>query len=101
MIQLKQSDIATTSANVIPIASTAIHSTLAASLAPTNPMPTSQPVSIESTPAIGTSREEATKLVKSMEDMSIQATEMNKLKEKVVSLETDYKLAKTMHKEEV
>lgn len=33
--------------------------------------------------------------------MSIQTTEMNKLKEKVTSLETDYKLAKIMHKEEV
>ena len=36
-----------------------------------------------------------------MEEMSIQATKMNKLKEKVRSLETDYKLAKIMHKEEV
>lgn len=36
-----------------------------------------------------------------MEEMSIQAIEMNKLKEKVTSLETDCKLAKIMHKEEV
>ena len=35
-----------------------------------------------------------------MEEMSIQAIEMNKLKEKVASLETDYKLAQIMQKEE-
>jgi len=32
--------------------------------------------------------------------MSIQTTEMNRLKEKVTSLETGYKLAQIMHKEE-
>ena len=64
-------------------------------------MPTTQPVSMESTSAAGASGEEAAKLVKSMEEMSIQATEMNKLKEKMTSLETKCKLAKIMHKEEV
>ena len=33
--------------------------------------------------------------------MSIHEIEMNKMKEKVTNLETDYKLAKIMHKEEV
>jgi len=36
-----------------------------------------------------------------MEEMSIHEIEMNKMKEKVTNLETDYKLAKIMHKEEV
>lgn len=35
-----------------------------------------------------------------MEEISIQTTEMNKLKEKVTSLETYYKLAQIMHREE-
>ena len=35
-----------------------------------------------------------------MEEMFIQTNEMNKLKEKVNILETDYKLPKIMHKEE-
>jgi len=35
-----------------------------------------------------------------MEEMSIQATEMNRLREKVASLETDYKLAQLKQKEE-
>ena len=48
LIQLKQSDISTTFANAIPTVSTTVPSTFAASLAPTAPMPTTQPVSIES-----------------------------------------------------
>lgn len=87
--------------NVIPAVTTVVPSTLAASLAPTAPMATVQPVSTESTLAAGTSGDEAAKLVKAMEEMSIQTTEMNKLKEKVTSLDTDYNLAKIMHKEEV
>jgi len=74
LIQLKQSDIATTSPNVIPMVSTAVPSTLAASLAPTAPMPTTWPVSTESTSAAGASGEKAEELVKAMEEMFIQAT---------------------------
>jgi len=36
-----------------------------------------------------------------MEEMSIQTTKINMLKEKMSSLETHYKLAKIMHKEEM
>jgi len=96
LIQLRQSDIATTSATIIPIVSTTIPSTLAMSLAS---IPTTQPVSTESTSTVDASREEVAKLVIAMEEMSIQAIEMNKLKEKVTSLETDCKLAKIMHKD--
>lgn len=35
-----------------------------------------------------------------MEEISIQTNEMNKLKEKVSNVETNYKLAQIMHKEE-
>jgi len=40
-------------------------------------------------------------LVKAMEEMSIQATELKKLREKVSSLEIDCKLAQIQQKEEV
>ena len=73
LIQLKQSDLATTSKNVIPIVATTVPSTLSASLAPIAPLATTFPVITESTTA-GTSGEKAAKLIKSMEEMSIQAT---------------------------
>jgi len=57
--------------NVIPTVTTVVPSTLAASLAPTATMATAQPVSIASTSATGTSGDEVTKLVRSMEEMSI------------------------------
>lgn len=101
LIQLKQTDLGTTSVNFIPIVTTVIPSALAASLAPIAPMAITQLVSTTSTSTTGTSGDEAAKLVRAMEEMSIQTTEMNNLKEKVTILETDYKLAKIMHKEEV
>ena len=55
LIQLKQSDIATTSTNVIPTVSIVVPSTLAASLAPTAPPTTTWPVTAESTTAEGAS----------------------------------------------
>lgn len=100
LIQLKQTYIGTSSVNVIPTATIFVPSTLAASLAPTMPMATTQPVSTKSTLVVGTLGEEVERLVKAMEEMSIQTIEMNKLKEKVTILETDYKLAKIMHKED-
>jgi len=71
LIQLKQTDIGTTLVNVIPIVTTTVPSTLVASLAPLAPMATSQPVSTKSTSTTGTLGDEATKLVKAMEEMSI------------------------------
>ena len=47
LIQLKQTDIASTSASVIPTVSTTVPSTLAASLAPTAPLATTLPVTVE------------------------------------------------------
>lgn len=48
----------------------------------------------------GTIGDEANRLVKAMEEMSIHSSEMNKLKEKLTILETNCKLAQIMHKEE-
>jgi len=101
LIQLKHTDLGTTSVNAIPAITTVVPSTLVASLAPIAPMATTLLVSTTSTSSTGTSGEEAGKLVKAMEEMSIQTTYMDKLQEKVTSLETNYKLAKIMHKEEV
>lgn len=74
LIQLKQIDLGTTLVNVIPTVTTAVPSTLVASLAPTTPMATTQPVSTKSTSATGTSGDEVEKLVRTMEEMSIQIT---------------------------
>lgn len=90
---------ATTSKTAIPIITIAAPSTVAASLAPIAPLATTLPVTTEFTIA-GTSTEKTTELVKAMEEMSIQATELKRLKEKVASLETDCKLAQKQQKEE-
>lgn len=90
---------ATTPQTVIPIVSTAIPSTLAASLAPTAPLGTSHPIVTESI-ATSTSTEKITYLVKAMEETSIQATELKQLKEKIEILETNCKVVQIQHKEE-
>lgn len=100
LIHLKQSDLATNSIAIIPTLSTIVPSTLAASLAPTAPLATALPITIESTTSAGTSTKKATELIKVMEEMSIQATKLKKLKEKVASLETDCKLAQIHQREE-
>lgn len=100
LIQSKQSDLATTSRTVIPTVSTVVPSTLEASLAPIAPPATTLPVTTEPTAAIGTPANKLAKLVKAMEDMSIQATELKRLKVKVASLETNCKLAQLQQKEE-
>ncbi|MCY6524905.1 hypothetical protein, partial [Actinobacillus pleuropneumoniae] len=79
--------------------------TLAASLAPTTPPTTTLPAATTSTSATGSTTatsqpgDEASKLVKAMEYMSIQTTKINKLKEKITILENDNKLSQIMHKE--
>jgi len=97
---MKQNDIATTSSNVIPTVSTIAPSTLVVSLAPTTSPTTTLPVIAESTTKEDESGEKVVELVKAMEEMSIQAIEMNRMKEKVASLKISYKLEKIMQKEE-
>ena len=91
---------ATSSTNVISTISRAVPSTLATSLAPTAPLATTLLATTESTSAAGASGEKAVELVKAMEEMSIQATEMNMLRETVASLEANCKLAQPKQKEE-
>jgi len=93
LIQLKQSDLATTSRTFICMVSTTVPSTLVASLSPTAPPATTLLVTTESTTAAGARGDKEIELVKAMEDMFVQATEMKILKEKVASLEADCKLS--------
>ena len=97
LIQSKQSDLATTSTTAIPIVTTTVPSTLA----PTSPSTIALPINTESTTSTSTSTEKkTTELVKALEEMSIQATELKRLKAKVPSLEIDYKLAQIQQREE-
>lgn len=90
---------ATTSTAAIPTVTIAVPSTLAASLAPTTPPATPLIVTTEATTA-GTSIEKTTELVKAMEEMSIEATDLNILGEKVESFEINCNLAQIQQKEE-
>ncbi len=64
-------------------------------------MATALPVATTTTSTkTGTAGDEANRSVKAMEKMSIQTNEMNKLKDKLTSLETDCRLSQIMHKEE-
>ena len=72
LVQEKQASMAATPITTIPIVST---STKTSTILTTHPT------------------DEANILIKEMEDMSIQTTEINKLKEQVKSLEDEKKLA--------
>ena len=87
LIQLKQASLEIATTTAIPTVTIVVPSTLAASLAPTAPLATALPTATASTSAIGSTTataqpsDEASKMVKEMEDMSIQTTEINRLKE--------------------
>lgn len=105
LVQLKQASLDNAPATIIPTVTTVVPSTLVASLAPTAPMTTTLPactptISATGSTTIGSTNDESNKLFKAMEEISIHTTEMNRIKEKVTNLETDYKLAQTMHGEE-
>lgn len=71
LIQQKQASLEDAPATVIPIVTTAVPSTLEASLAPTSPMATTLPTSTTSTSATRSTGDEASILVNEMKDMSI------------------------------
>jgi len=81
---------------------TVVPSTLGASLAPTTPLATTLPVVTTSTLALGLTTsttqlgDEARKLLKEIEYMSIQTKEINKLKEQITNLGDAKKLAQIM-----
>lgn len=85
LIQSKQSELATPPQTVIPIVSIIVPSTLATALAPTIPLATTFPVTSTSvgtgtSTSTGTPTKKIVELIKAMEEMSIQATELKKLR---------------------
>lgn len=106
LLQVKQASLENSPTNVIPTVTTVILSTLETSLAPIPPMATTLSASTPSTSAtrsttIVSTGDEASRLVKTMEYMSIHTTEINKLKERVTSLETDYRQKVTRMNERI
>jgi len=90
---------------IIPIDSIAMPSTLANALAPNLPLvtalPTTGPTSTTGTSTTTTTSTQKTKeLMKFMEEMKIQATEIQKLKEKVTSLEHNYEISQINYTKE-
>ena len=84
---------------MIHVVTTAIPSTLVESLAPRVPMATTLPVtSLTTSTTTAQHSNEASKLVKAMQDMSIQSNEIKRLKEQLKILEYEKKVAKLMHK---
>lgn len=78
--------------NVVPVVSTTVRSTLATALAPNVPLATTENgigavtgISI-GTSQVGTSSQSTEELIKSMEEMKLQVSELQKLKEKFVTL---------------
>lgn len=92
--------------NIIPTFTTIVPSTLAASVATTTPVTTTLPTTSATTSAIGSiivvahPSNEVGKLIKALQDMSIQTNEINRLKEQIKGLEDEQKLAQIMHKNE-
>ena len=92
----------------IPIASTAVPSTSSSPLPTIVAVTTTIPVTTEvsTTPAttptttVAHPNDEASKLIKAMQDMSIQTNKINRLKEQVKCLEDEKKLVQIMHKAE-
>ena len=91
-LQSKQGEPTTIPQTVIPIISTAVPSTITTSLAPNIPPAIALPVTTttSTSEATVTSTKQTDDLIKSMEEMKIQAIVIEKLKEKVTSLEYNY-----------
>ena len=85
--------------SVIPMVTTVMPSILVEELAPKEPLATAVPVASSTTSATESSTTatqpsyEASKLVKSMEEMSLQTSEINRLKQVIDNLEDTNKLA--------
>lgn len=100
-LKSKQGESTSQPPNVIPVVSTAVPSTLATTLIHNVPMATAELVtgtSTRTTPTrtLGLSTKE---LIKSKEEMKLQVSKLQKVKEKYVTLEQSYDLSKIiLHK---
>lgn len=86
---------------VIPAVTTIAPSASSAPLPTTLTVATSATTSkTDSTTTTAHPNDEAGKLIKAMQDMSIQTNEINRLKEQIKSLEDEKTLVQIMHKDE-
>ena len=93
---------------MIPVVSTTVPSTFATALAPSVPLVTGETITGTSTRTtqIGTTEAKTSglsrkELIKSMEEMKLQVFELQKVKEKFVTLEQKYDVSKINFAEEV
>ena len=90
----------------IPTVTTIVPSSLVVLVAIAAPIATMFPTASTTTSTIGSTTivvhpsDEASKLIKAMEDMSIQTNEINGLKEQIKILEDEKNLVQIMHKDE-
>ena len=106
LVQEKKANMEAIHVTAIPTVTTAVPYTLVAPVATIVPVATTLPTTSKSTSTTESSTtathpsDEACKLVKSMKYMSIQTTEINRLKEQIKILEDENKLIQIMHKNE-
>ena len=107
LVQEKNSSSEVVPIIVIPTITTVVPSTLVESLAPSVPLATTLTVTSTTTSAtesfttVAQPSDEVGKLVKAMQEMSIQTNEINRLKEQFKILEDEKKLVQIMHKNEI
>ena len=107
LVQEKKANMEAVIVTTIPIVTTEVPSTLEASVATTVPVATTLPTTSATTLVTESSivavhlSDEASKLIKAMQDMSIQTKEINRLKDQIKSLEDENMLVKIMHKYEI
>jgi len=102
LVQEKQASMEAVTVTAIPIVTITVSSTLVALVATTSPVATSLPTAsaIGSTIATTHPSDEAGKLIKAMQDISIQTNEINRLKEQIKGLEDEKEVAQIMRKSE-
>lgn len=102
LVQDKQDSMEEATITAIPIVTTIVPFNLGALVATTTPVATTLPIASTTTSTIVATHpsDESSKLIKSMEDMSTQTNEVNRLKEQIKSIEDEKKLDQIMHKNE-
>ena len=91
-LKSRQSESSSQPQKVIPMVSTVVQSTLATTLAPNVPLATAE--TITGTTQAETSGQSTEELINSMEEMKLQVSELQKVKEKFVTSEQKYDVSK-------
>jgi len=100
-LQSRQSESNSQPQNVVRVVSIAVPSTLVTSLAPNFPLATVETIEVTGTSQVGTSSQITEELIKSIEEMKLQFFELQKVKEKFITLEQKYDVSKFNFAEEV